>query len=52
MISMLIFCVDDPAQWRIARTKFGKSYIDEYHRHIPIAEPKEDWDDRCALYSM
>lgn len=24
----------------------------EYHNHIPISVPVEDWDDRNALYAM
>lgn len=24
----------------------------EYHKHIPVSPPAEDWDDRNALYAM
>ena len=38
--------------WRPTRNRFGKAYIKAYHRHYPIAEPAEDYDDRNVLYSM
>ena len=24
----------------------------EYHKHMPISPPEEDWDDRNLLYAM
>ena len=38
--------------WRPTRNKFGRAYNEAYHRHFPIAEPFEDYDDRVGLYSM
>ncbi|KAK2805641.1 hypothetical protein FQN51_009144 [Onygenales sp. PD_10] len=38
--------------WRPERIKFPSRYFQEYHLHIPQSMPKEDYDDRNALYSM
>ncbi|KAL1880561.1 hypothetical protein VTK73DRAFT_5574 [Phialemonium thermophilum] len=38
--------------WRPERNKFTKQYFDEYHSHIPRAEPSEDYDGRNALYAL
>ncbi|KAI1116129.1 Fructosamine kinase-domain-containing protein [Nemania sp. NC0429] len=38
--------------WRPERNKFTPKYFDAYHLHIPKSEPKEDYDDRNALYAM
>ncbi|PGH18077.1 hypothetical protein AJ79_00704 [Helicocarpus griseus UAMH5409] len=38
--------------WRPERNKFSPRYFREYHLHIPKSMPKEDYDDRNALYSM
>ncbi|KAL8673456.1 MAG: hypothetical protein Q9168_002123 [Polycauliona sp. 1 TL-2023] len=42
----------DLGPWRAPRYRLGRSYMDEYHKHIPISAPVEDWDDRNALYAM
>ncbi|CAP59714.1 uncharacterized protein PODANS_1_390 [Podospora anserina S mat+] len=31
---------------------FTRLYFDEYHSHVPKAEPAEDYDDRNALYAL
>jgi hypothetical protein len=38
--------------WRAARYHFGRAYVREYQRHVPISVPVADWDDRNALYAM
>ncbi|KAL8643616.1 MAG: hypothetical protein Q9226_008240 [Calogaya cf. arnoldii] len=38
--------------WRAPRYRLGRSYMKEYHDHIPISAPVEDWDDRNALYAI
>ncbi|KAL7917644.1 Fructosamine/Ketosamine-3-kinase [Trichoderma austrokoningii] len=38
--------------WRPTRNKFTHDYFQAYHSFIPKAEPKEDYDDRIALYSL
>ncbi|KAI4280194.1 MAG: hypothetical protein L6R38_004637 [Xanthoria sp. 2 TBL-2021] len=42
----------DLGPWRAPRYRLGRSYMKEYHNHIPISVPVEDWDDRNALYAM
>ncbi|KAK4658280.1 hypothetical protein QC762_100390 [Podospora pseudocomata] len=38
--------------WRPARNQFTRLYFDEYHSHVPKAEPAEDYDSRNALYAL
>ncbi|KAJ8122528.1 hypothetical protein O1611_g9816 [Lasiodiplodia mahajangana] len=39
--------------WRPPRHRLSnRMYIEEYKKHFPVSEPKEDWDDRHILYSM
>ncbi|CAJ2505419.1 Uu.00g128130.m01.CDS01 [Anthostomella pinea] len=38
--------------WRPKRNKFSEDYFDAYHDFFPEAAPKEDADDRNALYAM
>lgn len=38
--------------WRPIRHKISKQYIEAYHRHFPASAPKEDADDRNALYYL
>ncbi|KAL8989416.1 MAG: hypothetical protein Q9169_008365, partial [Polycauliona sp. 2 TL-2023] len=42
----------DLGPWRAPRYRLGRSYMEEYHKHIPISTPVDDWDDRNALYAM
>lgn len=44
--------IDDMGLWRASRYKFGRSYVREYQKHVPISSPVVDWDDRNALYAM
>ena len=37
---------------RPLETEWSKECMETYHRHIPVSEPKEDWDARNALYAM
>ncbi|KAI1084014.1 Fructosamine kinase-domain-containing protein [Whalleya microplaca] len=37
---------------RNPRYRLGSSYIQEYCQHIPVSEPKEDFEDRNAVYAM
>lgn len=37
---------------RAPRYQLGPDYVAEYFKHIPPSEPKEDFDDRWALYAM
>jgi fructosamine-3-kinase len=43
--------LDDLGVWRATWNKIGKPYIMSYHKHFPISQPKEDHDDRNALYA-
>lgn len=38
--------------WRAGRYKFGRPYLREYHRYVPVSQPEADWDDRNALYGI
>ncbi|POS75160.1 hypothetical protein DHEL01_v206446 [Diaporthe helianthi] len=40
------------APWFIARHKMTDAYVNEYKKHIRIAEPQEDFHDRGILYSI
>lgn len=40
------------APLRPARQRIGKSYVKAYFKHFPISDPKEDQDDRNALYYL
>ncbi|TQV94781.1 fructosamine-3-kinase [Cordyceps javanica] len=31
---------------------FGPAFWDEYHRLVPKAEPRDEWEDRMALYEL
>ncbi|KAL8964203.1 MAG: hypothetical protein Q9183_004619 [Haloplaca sp. 2 TL-2023] len=42
----------DLGSWRADRYKLGRKYMDEYHKHVPVSAPKEDGDDRNALYAL
>ncbi|KAK0516468.1 hypothetical protein JMJ35_001071 [Cladonia borealis] len=42
----------DLAPWRLVRHKIGKPFMEAYFRHFPIAEPKEDQEDRSILYCL
>ncbi|KAI0518491.1 Fructosamine/Ketosamine-3-kinase [Xylaria bambusicola] len=37
---------------RNPRYRLGKTYIEEYLKHMPISEPVEDFDTRNAIYAM
>lgn len=45
-------CAADLGPWRAPRYRLGKSYVKEYHKHILISPPEEDWDDRNLLYAV
>ncbi|KAH7313913.1 Fructosamine kinase-domain-containing protein [Stachybotrys elegans] len=38
--------------WRSELNMFTKEYFEAYQRQIPISEPREDFDDRNALYAL
>ncbi|KAK7999566.1 hypothetical protein PG990_012166 [Apiospora arundinis] len=40
------------APWWAPRHKMTGAYIDEYTKHYPISDPKEDFADRGALYGL
>ena len=48
----LIKIADELGNWRPDRNMFSKSYFTAYHNHIPKSSPKEDYDDRNALYAL
>lgn len=48
----ILTLTDELGNWRPLRNKFTKEYFDEYHLHIPKAQPEEDYDDRNALYAL
>ncbi|KAI1201544.1 Fructosamine/Ketosamine-3-kinase [Nemania serpens] len=37
---------------RIPHYRLGNRYVEEYLKHMPISEPKEDFDVRNAIYAM
>lgn len=43
---------DELGNWRPERNRFSRTYFSAYHDHIPKASPKEDYDDRNALYAL
>ena len=44
--------LDGLGMWRGTRSKYGRSYVKEYQKHVPISSPVGDWNDRNALYAM
>ena len=44
--------LDDLGMWRAKRYQFGRLYVREYQKHVPISAPVSDWDDRNALYAL
>lgn len=42
----------DLGTWRAARYGMGRPFFAEYHKLMDVSEPKEDWDDRNALYAL
>lgn len=38
--------------WRTVFVAFDESYREQYRRHYPASEPKEEWEDRNRLYSI
>ena len=42
----------DLGSWRSPRYRLGGHYLKEYQRVMEISEPKQDWDDRNALYAV
>ena len=44
--------IADLGPWRAPRYRLGRPYMKEYHKHIPISLPEEDWDDRNLLYAL
>jgi protein-ribulosamine 3-kinase len=42
----------DLGVWRAPRYRLGQPYLREYQKQMGQSAPKEDWDDRNALYAM
>ena len=42
----------DLGSWRAPRYRMGKPFMDAYKDCMGPSDPKEDWDDRNALYAM
>jgi protein-ribulosamine 3-kinase len=42
----------EAAPWRAARYQFGEAYRSAYCKLVNASEPKEDCDDRNALYAL
>lgn len=42
----------DLGSWRAPRYNMGQPYLEEYQRAMGVSEPKDDFDDRNALYAM
>jgi fructosamine-3-kinase len=38
--------------WRRKLGRLGREFFKEYHKHYPIDEPLDQWDDRALLYSI
>ena len=43
---------DELGNWRHKRNKFTQRHFDEYHKIVEKTHPKEDYDDRNALYGL
>lgn len=52
LIALLRSSPDELGTWRPERYRLGKEYVDAYHQLIPPSEPREDRDDRNALYAI
>ena len=48
----LLILPDELGNWRPERNKFSRAYFKAYHDRFPIAAPKDDYEDRNALYAM
>jgi len=44
--------LDEFGQWRPACNRFGKEYLDAYHKHVEKSAPEEDYDGRLDLYKL
>jgi hypothetical protein len=45
--------LDELGNWRPTRNKFKDGgYFEAYHAHIDKTEPRDDYDDRNALYGL
>lgn len=42
----------DLGSWRAPRYRLGQPYLKEYQKQMGQSAPKEDWDDRNALYAL
>lgn len=40
------------ATFRNPRYPLGKPFIDEYYKHVPVSDPKEDADSRITIYMI
>ncbi|KAF8866171.1 hypothetical protein BDZ45DRAFT_700792 [Acephala macrosclerotiorum] len=36
----------------IPRYRLGRNWMREYHKHFPISDPEDDYEDRNAVYAM
>lgn len=44
--------LDEFGQWRPACNRFGKEYLEAYHKHVEKSAPEEDYDGRLDLYKL
>ena len=49
---MLKASADELGSFCVPRYRLGRQWLEEYHKHFDISEPKEDFDDRNLIYSM
>jgi len=49
---LLTICLDEFGQWRPACNRFGKEYLDAYHKHVEKSAPEEDYYGRLDLYKL
>lgn len=36
----------------IPRYRLGRNWMREYHKHFPISDPEDDYEDRNAVYAI
>ncbi|KAI9728615.1 MAG: hypothetical protein M1828_002721 [Chrysothrix sp. TS-e1954] len=42
----------DLGNFNVPRYRLGREWMNEYHKHMPISSPEEDYEDRNVLYAI
>lgn len=43
---------DELGSFLVPRYRLGRRWLKEYHKHFPISEPEDGFDDRNLVYSV